>query len=72
MALKEVSDKDDLMVITEKAKVIRMHCGEIRTLGRNTSGVRIMNLDSSDSIAAITRVFHEDEDEDNLEAPAED
>lgn len=71
IALKEVSDKDDLMVITEKAKVIRMHCGEIRTLGRNTSGVRIMNIDPTDSIAAITRVFHEDEDEDNLEVVTE-
>jgi Type IIA topoisomerase (DNA gyrase/topo II, topoisomerase IV), A subunit len=71
IALREVSDKDDLMVITEKAKVIRMHCGEIRTLGRNTSGVRIMNIDTTDSIGAITRVFHEDEDEDEIEGVEE-
>jgi DNA gyrase subunit A len=71
IALREVSDKDDLMVITEKAKVIRMHCGEIRTLGRNTSGVRIMNIDTTDSIGAITRVFHEDEDEEDIEGVEE-
>ncbi|WP_372638883.1 DNA gyrase subunit A [Fodinibius sp.] len=62
IALKEVSDKDDLMVITESGKVIRMNCGDIRTMGRNTQGVRIMRLDSEGKIAAITRVVNEEED----------
>lgn len=62
IALKEVSDKDDLMVITESGKVIRMNCGDIRTMGRNTQGVRIMRLDSDGKIAAITRVVNEEED----------
>ncbi len=63
IALKEVSDKDDLMVITERGKVIRMQCKAIRTMGRNTQGVRIMRLDEDGKIAAITRVVNEDEDE---------
>ena len=63
IALKEVSDKDDLMVITERGKVIRMQCKAIRTMGRNTQGVRIMRLDDDGKIAAITRVVNEDEDE---------
>ncbi len=63
MALKEVSDKDDLMVITEGGKVIRMNCGGIRTMGRNTQGVRIMRLDGDQQIAAITRVVNEEEDD---------
>ncbi|SMO45510.1 DNA gyrase subunit A [Fodinibius sediminis] len=62
IALKEVSDRDDLMVITESGKVIRMNCGDIRTMGRNTQGVRIMRLDSEGKIAAITRVVNEEED----------
>lgn len=62
IALKEVSDKDDLMVITESGKVIRMNCGDIRTMGRNTQGVRIMRLDSEGKIAAITRVVNEEDD----------
>ncbi|MDR9417203.1 MAG: DNA gyrase subunit A, partial [Gracilimonas sp.] len=45
IALKEVTDHDDLMIITEQGKVIRMNCGGIRTMGRNTQGVRIMRLD---------------------------
>ncbi len=67
IALKEVSDNDDLMVITEGGKVIRMQCKGIRTMGRNTQGVRIMRLDENGKIAAITRVVNEDDDEE--EAP---
>ncbi len=63
IALKEVSDKDDLMVITEGGKVIRMNCGGIRTMGRNTQGVRIMRLDGDEQIAAVTRVVNEEEDD---------
>ncbi|GAB5410503.1 MAG: DNA gyrase subunit A [Balneolaceae bacterium] len=62
IALKEVTDNDDLMIITERGKVIRMSCGGIRTMGRNTQGVRIMRLDSDGAIAAVTRVVNEDED----------
>ena len=62
IALKEVTDQDDLMIITERGKVIRMSCGGIRTMGRNTQGVRIMRLDSDGAIAAVTRVVNEDED----------
>ncbi len=63
IALKEVSDNDDLMVITEGGKVIRMQCKGIRTMGRNTQGVRIMRLDEDGKIAAITRVVNEDDEE---------
>jgi DNA gyrase subunit A len=63
IALKEVSDKDDLMVITNSGKVIRMQCKGIRTMGRNTQGVRIMRLDDEGKIAAVTRVVNEDDDE---------
>ena len=62
IALKEVSDQDDLMVITQRGKVIRMNCGSIRTMGRNTQGVLIMRLDSDGSIAAVTRVVNEEEE----------
>jgi len=63
IALKEVSDEDDLMVITEKGKVIRMQCKGLRTMGRNTQGVRIMRLDDEGKIAAITRVVNDQEEE---------
>jgi DNA gyrase subunit A len=64
IALKEVSDKDDLMVITVNGKIIRMHCDDIRSMGRNTQGVRIMRLNNDDTIAAVTKVVREDEEDD--------
>jgi DNA gyrase subunit A len=67
VALKEVSDNDDLMVITTGGKVIRMQCKGLRTMGRNTQGVRIMRLDEEGKIGAVTRVVNEDDDE--AEAP---
>lgn len=67
IAHKEVSDKDDLMVITDGGKVIRMQCKGIRTMGRNTQGVRIMRLDDGGKIAAVTRVVNEEDDD--AEAP---
>lgn len=67
VALKEVSDNDDLMIITERGKVIRMQCKGLRTMGRNTQGVRIMRLDEDGKIGAVTRVVNEDDDEE--EAP---
>ncbi len=63
IALKEVSDNDDLMIITEKGKIIRMHSKDIRSMGRNTQGVRMMRLGGSDTISGITRVVS-DEDAD--------
>lgn len=67
VALKEVSDSDDLMIITERGKVIRMQCKGLRTMGRNTQGVRIMRLDEDGKIGGVTRVVNEDDDE--AEAP---
>ncbi|REL39113.1 DNA gyrase subunit A [Rhodohalobacter sp. SW132] len=67
VALKEVSDKDDLMIITERGKVIRMQCKGLRTMGRNTQGVRIMRLDEDGKIGGVTRVVNEDDDD--AEAP---
>jgi DNA gyrase subunit A len=63
IALKEVSDDDDLMIITERGKVIRMQCKGIRTMGRNTQGVRIMRLGDEGKIGAVTRVVNEDDED---------
>ncbi|MCH8569174.1 MAG: DNA gyrase subunit A [Balneolales bacterium] len=65
IALKEVSDGDDLMVITQKGKIIRMHCSDIRSMGRNTQGVRIMRLANNDPISGVTRVAKDDTEDEN-------
>ncbi|MCC5925726.1 MAG: DNA gyrase subunit A [Bacteroidetes bacterium] len=67
IALKEVSDTDDLMVITKKGKIIRMHCKDIRSMGRNTQGVRIIRLTTDDKIGGVTRVVKDDDEDETLD-----
>jgi DNA gyrase subunit A len=63
IAIKLVTDDEDLMIITKQGVVIRMAVKELRVMGRATQGVRLINLKGSQSIAAVTNVPHEDEDE---------
>jgi len=57
-----VEDNDDLMVMTEKGKVIRMRCADIRVISRNTQGVRMVKLDENDKIATVEPVVKEEEE----------
>ncbi len=69
-----VRDDDDIMLITTQGMVNRTHVREIRLIGRNTQGVRIMNLREGDKIASIAKVAHEDdvgEGAPAMETPAE-
>jgi DNA gyrase subunit A len=63
VALKEVLDEDELMMITRHGVVIRQRVDEIRVIGRNTQGVRVMNLDAGDAVVDVARVVREDEGE---------
>jgi DNA gyrase subunit A len=58
-----VRDADDIMLITTGGMVNRTHVREIRVVGRNTQGVRIMNLNEGDKIASIAQVAREEEEE---------
>ncbi|MGB5171593.1 DNA gyrase subunit A [Eudoraea sp.] len=64
VAIKNVSDSDDLMIINKSGIAIRMSVDDLRTMGRATQGVKLINLKDSDSIAAVAKVM---EDEDNLD-----
>jgi len=57
IAIMEVVDDDDLMIITSKGIVIRLHVKEIKPTGRNTQGVRVIRLDQGDTIADIAKVM---------------
>jgi DNA gyrase subunit A len=59
IAIKEVSDQDDIVIITERGLIIRQHVRRIRVMGRNTQGVRLIDLRDGDSIADIARVAAE-------------
>ncbi|MCE1273346.1 MAG: DNA gyrase subunit A [Chlorobiaceae bacterium] len=62
VGLLDVNDEDDLIIITTNGIVIRQHVSDIRVLGRNTSGVRLIKLDSGDRISATARVPKSDDD----------
>ena len=56
LAILEVTDSDDLMIITVNGVLIRQPVENIRVIGRNTQGVRLINLDKGDLVAAVARV----------------
>jgi DNA gyrase subunit A len=63
IALKEVLPDDELMMITKKGIMIRVPVEGIRISGRNTQGVKVMNLTPGDLVVDVARVVKEDEDE---------
>jgi DNA gyrase subunit A len=77
VAIKNVTDSDDLMIINKSGIAIRMSVEDLRTMGRATQGVKLINLRENDSIAAVAKVMKEEEDLDdaeilNMEVDAED
>jgi DNA gyrase subunit A len=63
VAIKEVTDEDDLMIITNRGIAIRMHVEDLRIMGRNTQGVKLIKLSDKDGIASVTRILREDDEE---------
>jgi len=67
VTIKGVQSRDDLMIVTHNGLMIRMDVAGISTLGRNTQGVRLINLKPGDAIADVTRLVVEEEVEADLE-----
>ena len=61
VAIKNVSDSDDLMIINKSGIAIRMSVEDLRVMGRATQGVRLINIKGSDSIAAVAKVMKEED-----------
>lgn len=67
VAIKNVTDTDDLMIINKSGIAIRMGVEDLRVMGRATQGVRLINLRDNDSIAAVAKVVKEDDDVDEVD-----
>ena len=65
VAIKNVSDENDLMIINKSGIAIRMSVEKLRVMGRATQGVKLINLKGEDTIAAVAKVIKEDETDDN-------
>jgi len=61
VAIKDVTDNDDLMIINKSGIVIRIGVSDLRVMGRATQGVRLITFKGDDAIASITKVEHEEE-----------
>jgi DNA gyrase subunit A len=70
VAMLEVKDSDDLIIITSNGIVNRQHVEDIRVMGRATSGVRLIRLEEGDRVSAVARVPKED-DEDTSDTKSE-
>jgi len=67
LAIKCVTDEDDLMIITKSGVTIRMHVDTLRTMGRAAQGVKLINLKGTAAIAAVARVPRSEEEEESDE-----
>lgn len=67
IAMKSVTDEDDLMIITQQGLTIRLAVNTISLLGRATQGVKLINLKEEDSIASVARIINEADDEEETD-----
>ncbi|AJE51640.1 DNA gyrase subunit A [Paenibacillus jamilae] len=72
VGLKVVKAEEDLMIITASGTLIRTSMGEISTMGRNTQGVRLINIRDDDSVATVCRANKNEEQDELLEDLLED
>ncbi|MBS9766124.1 MAG: DNA gyrase subunit A [Flavobacteriaceae bacterium] len=63
VAMKNVTDNDDLMIINKSGITIRMEVSDLRVMGRATQGVKLINIKGNDSIAAVAKVVKEEEED---------
>lgn len=67
VAIKNVCDSDDLMIINKSGIAIRMSVEDLRVMGRATQGVKLINIKGDDSIAAVAKVMKEEDDLDEVD-----
>ncbi|HPR17075.1 MAG TPA: DNA gyrase subunit A [Candidatus Cloacimonadota bacterium] len=67
MALLEVVDNDDLMIVTKDGMIIRQAVDKISVIGRNTQGVKLIELNKDDKVFDVARIVAEDESDEEME-----
>ena len=66
VALKNVSDDDDLMIIKKSGVAIRMSVSDLRVMGRATQGVKLVKIKEEGAIAAVAKVMKDQEEDDKI------
>jgi DNA gyrase subunit A len=63
--------EEQVMLITEKGMIIRLNTAEISTIGRNTQGVRLIQLEEGDHLVSVARLAEREDDDESLGDPAD-
>jgi DNA gyrase subunit A len=77
IGVQQITEQDDVMLITDKGKIIRMGGSDISVIGRNTQGVKLIELELGEKVMALARLAEKEEDqgsqedEENLEETTE-
>ena len=69
IGVRMVTDDDQIMLVTSGGKVIRLRVKEIRVIGRNTQGVRLIDLEEGEKVASVARLAERDEEGERDDAP---
>jgi DNA gyrase subunit A len=64
----QITDQDEVMLITDRGKIIRLRCGEIRLSSRNTQGVKLIEVESGERVMAVARLAEREEEGNGQEA----
>jgi DNA gyrase subunit A len=70
ISVKQVTESDEIMLITNTGKIIRMKANAISVIGRNTQGVRLINLEEGEQVSAVAKVAESEEEEKDDQPPA--
>jgi DNA gyrase subunit A len=63
VGVQQVTEDDQLMLVTNGGKIIRLRIKDIRVIGRNTQGVRLIDLDEGERVVSLARLAEKEEDE---------
>src|SRR6476620_8675796 len=59
-----VHDDDEVLLITQQGMILRMRAGDVRSIGRATQGVRLIEMEEGDAVVAIAKLAEKEEDDD--------
>jgi len=62
IAVKQVADEDNLVLITGSGQIIRIQVADLRVIGRSTQGVKLMDLEGEDRLVAVAKVAERESD----------
>jgi DNA gyrase subunit A len=71
-AVIQVAQKDQVMVTTNRGTLIRMRAGDVSEYGRNTQGVRVIAVDTGESVVSVSRIAEDDDDDDGAPTAPDD